>query len=191
MFLDTNTHTSRYILRHEISHMTSQYIQYMCIQVIHRTTVATNSTHLSSNNACHCKTLWISAGNDLIIHYTFNITQTRQQQQHTTNTKYTFTLPSTKPLHVIVKGKDTIWETNIQRGESNRRKHFRANVRLLIRFQFRQKLQWTKTPNSPVSPFSYPLPSSCLTSCVFRKLLGPHCTCTLSTFHKSLATSFY
>lgn len=53
----------------------------------------TNSTRLSSNNACHCKTLWISAGNDLIIHYTLNIT--RQQQQHTTDIKYTFTLPST------------------------------------------------------------------------------------------------
>lgn len=67
----------------------------------------------SSNNACHCKTWWISAGNELIIHSTWNITWTTRQQQHTTDTKYFMTcLPYLllMPLHVIVKGRNIIWE---------------------------------------------------------------------------------
>lgn len=72
-----------------------RYVHFMYKQVIHRTTVATSSTRLSSNNACHCKALWLSAGNELTIHYTWTITCTRQQQQHTIDAKFTFTLPST------------------------------------------------------------------------------------------------
>lgn len=77
----------------------------MCKQVIHRTTVATSSTHLSSNDACHCKALWFSVGNELIIHYTSTITCTRQQQQHTKDAKYTCTLPSTK-RHCMLSWKE-------------------------------------------------------------------------------------
>lgn len=52
----------------------------------------------SSNNACHFKTWWISAGNELIIHSTWNITRTTRRSSSTlqiSNTYYLFTLPST------------------------------------------------------------------------------------------------
>lgn len=67
----------------------------------------------SSNNAGHCKTWWIGAGNGPIIHSTWTITATTRRQQHTTDNEYSTTcLPYLllKPLHVIVKGKDIIWE---------------------------------------------------------------------------------
>lgn len=67
----------------------------------------------SSNNAGHCKTWWIGAGNGPIIHSTRNITGTTRRQQHTTDNEYfTTCLPYLllTPLHVIVKGKDIIWE---------------------------------------------------------------------------------
>lgn len=176
----------------------------MCKQVIHRTTVATSSTHLSSNDACHCKALWFSVGNELIIHYTSTITCTRQQQQHTKDAKYTCTLPSTK-RHCMLSWKEKMpFEKQIHKllyiisQRQTKIKHIKKATHrrnLWAAGQVCGKSATSSVLNqiwiSPVWAFSSLLQSSCLISCVRRRLWAPRCTCIPSTFRRSLVASSY